>query len=210
MKMYSDYYRDQVARGYRDSHEKQSWWHREHRSISMLLDHIQAVQDVLDVPFGTGRFVGLYSDRGYAVTGFDISEDMFAEARRQWGKQLSSTKLVSGDARELPFADGDFDLVVSTRFLQSVLTFGDAKKAIREFSRVSRKFLILGLDFRADKHFRLTQPKDRERMSGRLRLRELEAILLEEGFELRISIGPFKSNGQQFHLLFQRSAADES
>ena len=208
--MYSDYYRDQVARGYRDTHEKQSWWHREQRSMKMLLSQIEAVHKVLDVPFGTGRFLGLYSDLGYSVSGFDISEDMFVEARKQWEKEISSARLVTGDARKLPFENGEFDLVVSTRFLQSILTFGDAKKAISEFCRVSRRFLILGLDFRADKHFRLKKPKDTEPMSGRLRLRELEAILRDFGFELRDSVGPFKANGQQFHLLFEKSVVDES
>lgn len=204
MKSYSDYYRDDVARNYRSSHERQPWWHREQRSMAMLFSQLPGVGSVLDVPFGTGRFLDLYASLGAKVTGFDISEDMFLQAQNQWGGSLDAVTLITGDARQLPFADQEFDVVVSARFLQSVLNFGDSKMAIAEFTRVARRNVILGLDFRADKHFRLRKPKNSEKMSGRLRLSEIEELLLQQGFELRDSVGPFKANGQQFHLLFDR------
>jgi SAM-dependent methyltransferase len=62
---------------------------------------------LLDVACGTGNTLLPMLERGYAVTGVDISDAMLAEARR---KTADRARLVWGDMRDLPVL-GEFDLV---------------------------------------------------------------------------------------------------
>jgi SAM-dependent methyltransferase len=62
---------------------------------------------LLDVACGTANTLVPMLERGYEVTGIDISEAMLAEARR---KTDGRAHLVAGDMRDLPTI-GEFDLV---------------------------------------------------------------------------------------------------
>src|SRR3954470_1224750 len=62
---------------------------------------------LLDVACGTGNTMLPMLERGWAVTGVDISEAMLAEARVKTG---DAARLVAHDMRELPVL-GEFDLV---------------------------------------------------------------------------------------------------
>jgi SAM-dependent methyltransferase len=62
---------------------------------------------LLDVGCGTGNTLLPMLERGYEVTGVDLSRAMLAEAARKTGGRA---RLLEGDARELP-AIGEFDLV---------------------------------------------------------------------------------------------------
>ncbi len=124
---------------------KQDWWHEENRILSKMLKKVPAGSCVLDVPFGTARFLPLYDESNMKVTGLDISHDMLAEAKRARGDLLKKCQVDLGDARNLPYENDFFDVVVSFRFLDGQVTFEDSKKAILEFCRVTKKYLILEL-----------------------------------------------------------------
>jgi ubiquinone/menaquinone biosynthesis C-methylase UbiE len=62
---------------------------------------------LLDLACGTGNTLLPMLDRGYEVTGVDISDAMLAEARR---KTQGRAQLVWGDMRDLPVL-GEFELV---------------------------------------------------------------------------------------------------
>jgi ubiquinone/menaquinone biosynthesis C-methylase UbiE len=62
---------------------------------------------LLDVACGTGNTILPMLDRGYEVTGVDVSDAMLSEARR---KTDGGANLVRADMRDLP-ALGQFDLV---------------------------------------------------------------------------------------------------
>lgn len=64
---------------------------------------------VLDVPCGTGRVAVPLSERGFTVSGLDISEAVLAVARRA-GPGLDFRQ---GDMRQLPWADSSFDAVLN-------------------------------------------------------------------------------------------------
>jgi len=64
------------------------------------------------------------------VTGIDLSEDQLRLARERAG---ASAKLLQGDATDLPFEDGSFDLVFSA-FTHTDLS--DFAAAMREATRV--------------------------------------------------------------------------
>jgi ubiquinone/menaquinone biosynthesis C-methylase UbiE len=74
-----------------------------------------SVQDVLDVGTGTGAGARALRARfGDAnVVGVDVSEPMLAEAR----KHAPELTFVAGDAADLPFEDGSFDVVAHSNMI---------------------------------------------------------------------------------------------
>jgi ubiquinone/menaquinone biosynthesis C-methylase UbiE len=53
--------------------------------------------------------------------------------------------LREGDAKELPYADGSFDLVISINTIHN-LPEGDCRRALREIQRVTRKHAFITVD----------------------------------------------------------------
>jgi len=100
---------------------------------------------VLDIPLGTARFLPLYIQNQMLMTGLDISADMLDQARILRGDSLNGCRLDIGDATDLPYTDNSFDLVVCFRLFDGQLSYRDVLKAIVEYRRVSRKYLILEL-----------------------------------------------------------------
>ena len=98
---------DALAPGYDDltrGHDHDGWTSRlEARARDCGLDGAR----LLDLACGTGNTLLPMLDRGYEVTGVDISEAMLAEAER---KTRGRAQLVWGDIRDLPVL-GEFDLV---------------------------------------------------------------------------------------------------
>ena len=86
---------------------------------------------VLDVGGGYGRLAAPLAER-HDVTLVDISEEMLAEARIRCPPEVD---LVHADARELPFRDESFDVVLALDLLPHL---PDTAQALRELARVAR------------------------------------------------------------------------
>jgi len=143
-----DVYRGELAAGYHRSRTVGTKWRWEQEAVLRLVDTVQPVGQVLDVPFGSGRFAADLLARGWQVTGLDSSEDMLAAADpvlQTAGLDRSALRLDVGDARALPYEDDAFDLVLCVRFLQSVLALGDVPAVLDELRRVSRGAVIVQL-----------------------------------------------------------------
>jgi ubiquinone/menaquinone biosynthesis C-methylase UbiE len=81
-----------------------------------LLDLVrpETTDRALDVGCGTGQRVIALASRVAQVTGFDLTPAMLDQARAlQAQAGITNVHWVQGDATNLPFADGDFSLVVS-------------------------------------------------------------------------------------------------
>lgn len=102
---------------------------------------------VLDVGTGDGqvfRRVAARLERGGGVVlavGLDAHPEILAAARRRGGHDDAVT-LVRGDGLRLPFADGSFDLVVSTLTLHH-FDAARAVAAVREMARVARSRVLV-------------------------------------------------------------------
>jgi len=140
-----DRYYGNTASRYEKKRKKQDWWHVEQTEMESLLETLPDGLKVVDVPFGTGRFVPFYLAKGFKVSGLDASHEMLASAKDALGADYDSCTAITGSAMDLPYDDGQFDLMVSTRFLRDIILFGDAKKALSEFIRVSSGYLIIQL-----------------------------------------------------------------
>ncbi len=92
---------------------------------------------VLDVGAGTGEILARLAARftGARFVGVDLEEAHLERARLRCQAFGERVRFQQGDALALPFADGEFDLVVSRHLLQAV---PDAARALSEMSRVLR------------------------------------------------------------------------
>ena len=140
-----DIYYGDVAKDYEKRRRKQDWWHVEHEQMRQLLEKLPDNLSVVDIPFGTGRFVPLYRAKNFSISGLDASHHMIATAKEILGSDFDGIDTHVGNAANLPYADNAFDLVVSTRFLSDIVVFQEAKKALAEFSRVTRKYGVIQL-----------------------------------------------------------------
>ncbi len=93
---------------------------------------------ILDVATGTGMVAFELAARGCEVVGLDQSEDMLAGARAKLAARPVLTdrvRFVTGQAEQLPFADGEFDALTFTYLLRYV---DDVGATMRELARVIR------------------------------------------------------------------------
>ena len=75
---------------------------------------VQEGDAVLDVACGTGNAAIPAAVAGATVTGLDITPELFEDARRRAAEAGVEIDWVEGDAEQLPFEDGSFDVVLST------------------------------------------------------------------------------------------------
>lgn len=68
---------------------------------------------VLDVACGTGNLAVIAARRGCITKGVDIAANLIAQARERAAAEGLEIEFCEGDAEELPYAEGEFDAVVS-------------------------------------------------------------------------------------------------
>lgn len=144
LKRLENYYEGEVVDAYESRRERNPSWHAENRAFEQFLNQIALPRGarVMDAPIGTGRFLKSFSDRGLLVIGRDISADMVESAKsRAAATGIEGADISIGDATAIELGDASVDLVVSVRFLVH-LEFATVEKALREFARVTSKFVI--------------------------------------------------------------------
>ncbi len=75
---------------------------------------IRAGERLLDVATGTGLVAIPAARAGAEVTGLDLTPELLEIGRRRAAEEGVRVTFVEGDAEALPFADADFDRVLST------------------------------------------------------------------------------------------------
>jgi SAM-dependent methyltransferase len=133
---------DRIADGYR------RWWapvlvRDAVATLDLVAEDVDAgARRILDLGTGTGTLALAAIQRWPAVevVGLDLSREMIAQANREAdrvirGRDRRRLTTVVGDAEDLPFEAGAFDLVVSSFVIQLV---GNRAQALREALRVLR------------------------------------------------------------------------
>ena len=107
--------------------------------IDLGLENIRDRDAVLDVGCGPGVALRRYAtERRIRAVGIDYSEEMIETAR----KRLEETdvgaeiEFAAASVTELPFGDGEFDVVTSHRCLMALLEWERQQEALREIHRV--------------------------------------------------------------------------
>lgn len=102
-----------------------------------------SIGNVLDVPCGTGRWINRFRNAGIAYTGLDISSDMLRHAELEAARLNTSVQLTQGSCfTYLPEHADEFDLVVSTRFI-NWWDEATGRKLVTLLCRASRRFALL-------------------------------------------------------------------
>lgn len=87
----------------------------------------------LDLGCGTGHAIPALAGAGWSVVGVDVSTDQLEAARQQAGARA---QLIRANAQALPFADEEFDAVLSilthTDFDDPAVAFGEVSRVLRE------------------------------------------------------------------------------
>ncbi|MGI8663287.1 MAG: methyltransferase domain-containing protein [Acidimicrobiales bacterium] len=95
--------------------------------------HIDETTSVLDVGAGNGTVTWHLNERAGLVVGIDFSRNLLA-------RSPCENPMLEGDAAQLPFRDGQFDVVVESNFLHHV---SDPVAVLSEMRRVCRDRLLL-------------------------------------------------------------------
>lgn len=103
---------------------------------------LRAGERVLDVATGSGNAAIAAARRFCLVTGLDYVPSLLERARRRADAEGLTLELVEGDAEDLPFGDGDFDVVLST---VGAMFAPDQTKVASEMLRVCRSGGRIGM-----------------------------------------------------------------
>jgi len=112
--------------------ESEHWWFRGRRMLftaELRTLKVGANVGVLDIGTGTGSNLHLLREEGYQdVTGIDLN---LLAIRYCLAKGFTS--ILAGDATRLPFAEGQFDIVLATDTIEHI---DDDGRALQEIHRV--------------------------------------------------------------------------
>lgn len=163
----------------------------EKKSVLNLLLNSEIVRrkelKILDVATGPGR-LAFYLENHLQeadITGVDINENMLKRAGKIAENNQSKVRFMEGDLYNLPFEDGQFDVIVGLRFSMHI---PQIDKVIKEFSRILKNDGVLIFDiFNYNSILRLKSMDSHSKKEdyGFHTIQEINGITKDYGFEFR-------------------------
>ncbi|MFQ6674846.1 MAG: class I SAM-dependent methyltransferase [Fidelibacterota bacterium] len=114
---------------------------RERAAVKRLMTGHGLSGLILDVPAGYGRFVSVLREAGDVVAA-DLGFFPLVYLKR---RDRFATECVNARAEGLPLKDNSVDAVFCFRLFQHLHNPADRLAVLREFSRVSRKWVVLSV-----------------------------------------------------------------
>jgi demethylmenaquinone methyltransferase / 2-methoxy-6-polyprenyl-1,4-benzoquinol methylase len=128
-----------IARRYDLINDLQSFGlHRLWKRRVVQLARIKPGGRALDLCCGTGDIALALAQQGAATTGLDFSQPMLevaAQRQRNLKSQISNLKFIQGDAQQVPFPEGSFDVVTVGYGLRNLTSW---ERGLDEMHRVAR------------------------------------------------------------------------
>jgi SAM-dependent methyltransferase len=97
---------------------------------------VRAGQRVLDVACGQGNVAIAATLRFASATGVDYATNLLAQGRERAASEHLDVTFLEGDAEQLPFADGAFDVATGAFVINHL---PDPERAVAELRRVARR-----------------------------------------------------------------------
>ncbi|GAB3425872.1 class I SAM-dependent methyltransferase [Flindersiella endophytica] len=124
-----------IARGYAKLRASASQLEAVRKSAEQLAAELPAGADVLEIAPGPGYHAVELARRGLNVVGLDISHTFVQIAGDYARKEAVRVDFHQGNAADLPFGDGSFDLIVCQAAFKN---FTEPLKTLNEMHRVLR------------------------------------------------------------------------
>ena len=116
---------------------------REQKAVARIFAALKDCQSVLDVPCGAGRFAATLGKGDRLLIESDVAHEM-VDIARQHGRQLGvRARWIQSDAGRLPVRDGAVDCIFCNRLLHHILPVDERAMFLKEFRRVTRRWLVL-------------------------------------------------------------------
>jgi ubiquinone/menaquinone biosynthesis C-methylase UbiE len=158
---------------YLQSCKTEFWQKIFHVELDYLLQHLGGSRDVLSVGCGPAIIESALSERGFRVTGLDVSQEALDCAP-------DSVRTVAARAEDMPFPASSFDAVIYVASLQFIENY---RKAIEETTHVLRpdgKLIVMLLNPKSD--FFKGKLRDQNSYVRKIRhtdLREIAEVIAE-------------------------------
>lgn len=151
------------------------FWERVFRvELEIIIEYVHGAEDILSVGCGPAVIEGRMAERGFHVTGLDISPQALALAPH-------GVKTVAASADRMPFPASSFDVVM---FIASLQFMDDYGKALAEATRVLRpKGTLLILLLNTESAFIKDKLRDPDSYMSKIRhtdVREIETAAAKQ------------------------------
>lgn len=170
---------------YNELAEHYSQTHFDVNKVKYLLDEFLSYlkeKQILDAGCGPGRDSKYFSEKGYSVTGIDLSEKFLKIAR----SKVQFTNFIKMDLRKLGFANESFDGIWCCASLLHILK-NQAKQTLIGFYKVLKSEGILFLSVKegyGEKFLVNDDYKKIPRFYSLYQQKELENLVEEAGFKI--------------------------
>lgn len=131
-------YRDRFKKG-----RRQKTHQREVTALENALSQIGNVGTILDVACGAGRFASTLASHCKKIFQTDYSIHMLNINREDVPFENSRSGYFQADASTIPLSDKSVDLVFCHRFLNHVPDDAIRGKIMKEFARISQKYVVV-------------------------------------------------------------------
>jgi len=142
--------------------------------IEYLLEHLAGCEDVLSVGCGPAAIESALGERGFRVTGIDISREALDRAP-------DNIRTVAASAEDMSFPESCFDAVIYVASLQFIK---DYRKAMKKTARVLRpKGRLIVMLLNPESGFfkgRFRDPNSYVRKIRHTGLKEIENVIVED------------------------------
>jgi ubiquinone/menaquinone biosynthesis C-methylase UbiE len=158
--------------------------HAEMRLIDRAFALVPKTHSVLDTPCGGGRVLLHLAQKGYTVSGADLSESMLAIARENASQAGVSCTVERQDLEKLSYPNGRFDTVVCFRLFHHFPNPEIRERVVGELCRVAAKSVALSYfsPYSVQSLRRKLSGTDRDRFATPLV--EVESYFRKAGFRL--------------------------
>jgi ubiquinone/menaquinone biosynthesis C-methylase UbiE len=132
------YYEAKASR-YDEAHVSEGDEHSIAASMMISFFDLLGIRSILDIGAGTGRALLMVKERSPGVRAIGV-EPVAGLREQGYRKGLSRDQLVDGDAHQLAYVDGAFDMVCGYGVLHHV---PDPDQVVAEMLRVARKAIFI-------------------------------------------------------------------